>query len=348
MQSEVMAQLAEKKRQAEARLAELKRQLEEGEAELTAMAQSEANTSEALTVFERLLDETPNELKPGLFKILFKTLEQEAKRNGINLQAEVSVSATASSNGKRTRSATVDLEVPERFEVFPTNNRLAVDGFIDGDSVKYSKVYIGVDGLRQTPACDGSASAWKGWLTENLTCSIKTGTIFNKASLAGIEGNYLLELNGVSIKDLSKLVDIDFAQSPTSEENEQRMNRDYAQLSLSDAITKGEPDPEAEPQPEQTEEIMESEPVKVEPVAAPVTPPEDLHPVGAKFQLKGISGFDGNYGEVVAWKPKEIKPYECKVDGFPHNLMLSHAQIEVIPNDETVDHPTKTLEEIPF
>jgi hypothetical protein len=43
-----------------------------------------------------------------------------------------------------------------------------------------------------------------------------------KGSMAGI---YLLELLEVTLKDLSKLVDLDFSQAPDSEENEQRMNR---------------------------------------------------------------------------------------------------------------------------
>jgi hypothetical protein len=347
IKSSVLEQMAAKRAELEARKAELEAEQARMEAELVAMQQSEVSTGEALATFEALLEQTPTELKPNLFRILFKTLEQEAKRLGINLAAEVTIDTTSNGNGgKRTRKSTESIDKPAAFAVFPQNKRLALDGFINDDTVSYSKVYIGVDGLRTTAACEGSASAWKNWFSQNIpTTSIKVGNFFEGASGAGLAGNYIMELTGVAVKDLAKLVDIDFAESPSSEVNEERMNRDYAPLSIAamDADVK-EPEP-SNPQPEQIEEIREEEPIEVIPVTQPE--PTSYYPVGTKFQLTGVSGFDGKYGEIVGVIPGTHQPYECQVDGFSHNPLLKGEQLSVIPEDETTV-VEEDLADIPF
>ena len=350
IKSEVLEQLAAKRAELEARKRQLEEEQARMEAELQAMQQSEASTGEALATFEALLEQTPAELKPNLFRILFKTLEQEAKRNGISLAAEVAAdNAQSNGNGKRTRKSTDEIAKPSAFAVFPTNKRLALDGFISDDTVSYSKVYIGVDGLRATATCEGAASAWRTWLSQNIpTTSIKTGDFFEGAFGAGLQGKYIMELEGVAVKDLAKLVDLDFSESPTGEVNEERMNRDYAPLYV--AVTETEEKPSEEPQtsehqPKLVEEIKENEPVEVKPVADILA--ESYYPVGTKFQLTGVSGFEGKYGEVVAVNPGTSQPYECKVDGFSHNPLLKGEQLQVIP-EAPADSDEDDLGDIPF
>ena len=345
IKSEVLEQLAAKRAELEARKAELEAEQARMEAELQAMQQSEASTSEALATFEALLEQTPAELKPNLFRILFKTLEQEAKRNGINLAVEVVAdNAQSNGNGKRTRKSTDEIAKPSAFAVFPTNKRLALDGFISDNTVSYNKVYIGVDGLRATSTCESAASAWKTWLSQNIpTTSIKTGDFFEGAFGAGLQGKYIMELEGVAVKDLAKLVDLDFSESPTGEVNEERMNRDYAPLKI--AATEEKPSEDPQPETEQVEEIKESEPVEVKPVADILA--ESYYPVGTKFQLVGVSGFEGKYGEVVVVNPGTSQPYECKVDGFSHNPLLKGDQLQVIP-EAPADNDEDELGDIPF
>lgn len=340
IQSKVLQEMVSKKAELEQRLAAMKAEQAALEAEVNSLTSGEQTAQEALATLEQLIADTPKDIKPHLFRLLFKALEQEAKRNGINLAAEaVSGNAANSEAGKRTRTTKNAIEEPELFQVFPNNNRLALDGFIKGDRVQYSKVYIGVDGLRTTSACQGSAVAWRDWLkgSGSITSQIKTGDFFTAATTNKLEGNYILELSEVSIHSLSKLVDLDFSKAPNSEENEQLMSQDYKELKF------GEPEQEetdSEPEPDQVEEIRETETVEIQPIA----PQENLYPVGTKFQVKNLTGFEGKYGEVVGLIPDSEKPYECEVQGFSYNPFLKHDMIEVIPEaDEELD-PDK----IPF
>jgi hypothetical protein len=333
MQSQVMQDLAAKKAELEARLLQLKQEQEAAQKEFELMQSGGEKAQEALAVLEQLLNETPNEMKPALFKSLYKALEQEAKRAGISLLAEATVSvngngkaSTAESNGKRTRKSKDELTEPANFSVFPNNNRLAVNGFIQGNAVKFNQVYISVDGLRATPASEASATVWKAWFLENqYATSIKTGDMFDKAKdlMAGI---YLLELSDVTLKDLSKLVDLDFSKAPDSEENERRMNQDYVGLILltdeEEPASEPEIQPTEEPTPVQHEEIME------------VAPANDFLPIGTKFQATGLQGFESKYGEVVGVNPSNQRPYECKLDGFAQNIMLSDDQFTAISEEE--------------
>lgn len=332
--ADVMAQLAEKKAALAAQKAALEAQSAKLESELNNLNNDVALSQDALAAFEAVLSQTPDNLKPSLFPMLFKALEQESKRLGIQLKVAVEtdaiVNAHNNGNGKaKTRKTKDDLTAPEEFQVFPQNNRLGVDGRITDDFVRYSKVYIGVDSLRATPASESAAPVWREWLkASGISDNIKTGDFFLSATTNGLQGNYVLELSEVMLKDLSKLIDLDFSKAPNSEENESAMNRDYSELKLLE-----EPEPktaeteeveQSEPV-EQTEEIMETEPVKN-------IPTEALYPIGTKFQLKGVAGYDGHYGEVVAVKVGSSQPYECYIpSAFKDiNPMLRHEQLQVI------------------
>jgi hypothetical protein len=343
MQNQVMQDLAAKRAELEARLLQLQQEQEAAQKEFELMSQGGEKAQEALQVLEQLLNETPNTMKSALFKSLYKALEQEAKRNGINLLAEATVTsngngkaATSETGAKRTRKIKDEIFEPINFAVFPNNNRLAVRGFIEGRAVKFDEVYISVDGLRVSPACEASANAWKAWLLErNYAASIKVGDLFSKAK--GImPGLYLMELSDVTLADLSRLVDIDFSKAPDSEENEQRMSREYLELTLleDDKEPTSEPqEPSEDEAPIQHEEIREAEPVEVVPNA----PVQDLLLIGTKFQLQGLDGFEGTYGEIVGIEEGSMKPYECDLKPtFPQHLMLAHEQIQVIPEDDTV------------
>lgn len=343
MQSEVMAMMAAKRAEMEARMKELEAEKLKMEAELSALNTGSQTAQEALATLEQLILDTPKELLGDLFKTLIRTCEQEAKRNGINLAATV----VSDNNGKgadpnkKTRKTKDELEEPEVFSVFPTNERLAIDGTIDGSTVRFTKVYIAIDAIRKTPASEASANVWKEWLLKvDYSSQFKVGDKFAKAVMSKMPGIYLLEVGDISVRDLSKLVGLDFSQAPTSEENEQRMNRDYAQLTVAD-----EPEPdEQESEVEQVEEIRESEPVEVQPVIST----ENLYPVGTKFQLTGVSGFEGHYGEIVAVKPGTYQPYECSIPtAFPSmNPMLRHDQLNVIPEEELASEETGEEEEL--
>lgn len=345
--SDVMAQLAEKKAAIAAQKAALEAQAAELDLELNNLNNDVALSQDALVAFEAVLSQTPDTLKPSLFPMLFKALEQESKRLGIQLKTALTtdaiVNAQSNGNGKaKTRKTKDNLTAPEEFQVFSQNKRLGVDGRITDDSVRYSKVYIGVDSLRATPASESAAPLWREWLKfSGISDSIKTGDFFLAATTSGLQGNYVLELSEVMLKDLSKLIDLDFSKAPTSEENESAMNRDYAELKLLEEDTKpAEPEEVEQPEPaEQTEEIMETEPVKV-------TPTKSLYPIGTKFQLVGVAGYDGHYGEVVGLKIGSSQPYECHIPTAFKDIkpMLRHEQLQVIEALEK----DEALANIPF
>lgn len=328
--SDVMAQLAEKKAALAAQKAALEAQTAELESELNNLNNDVALSQDALAAFVAVLSKTPDSLKPVLFPMLFKALEQESKRLGIQLKVAVStdaiINAHNNGNGKaKTRKTKDDLIAPEEFQVFPNNKRLAVDGRITDDSVRYSKVYIGVDSLRATPASESAAPVWREWLkSSGISDNIKTGDFFLSATTSGLQGNYVLELSEVMLKDLSKLIDLNFSQSPNSEDNESAMNRDYAELKLLEE----EPESTEVEQPIRVEEIRETEPVEV-------APAEALYPIGTKFQLTGVAGYEDHYGEVVGLKVGSSQPYECYIPtAFPNmNPMLRHEQLDVIEEE---------------
>jgi hypothetical protein len=84
--------------------------------------------------------------------------------------------------------------------------------------------------------------------------------------------------------------------------------------------------------------IRESEPVEVSPEelkqVVPIETAKDFLLIGTKFQSTGLLGFEERYGEVVAVNTTGKRPYECKLDGFAQNIMLSDDQITVIPEVE--------------
>jgi hypothetical protein len=68
MQLQVMQDLAAKKAELEARLLQLQKEQEAAQREFELMSQGGEKAQEALAVLEKLLNETPNEMKPALFK----------------------------------------------------------------------------------------------------------------------------------------------------------------------------------------------------------------------------------------------------------------------------------------
>lgn len=331
-----MQDLAAKRKELEARLQKLQQEQEAAQKEFELMQSGGEKAQEALSVLEILLAETPDSMKPALFKSLYKALEQEAKRNGINLLAEATVSSngkapSTESNGKVTRKTTDDISEPSEFAVFKRNNRLAVDGVIDDFKVKFTKVYIGIDALRASGVSESNAKVWKEYLKGLGKTQIKVGNFFKNPNFPQLEGNYMIEVSGVTTAELARLIDIDFGLSPTNEENVERMSRELPMPNLVEWTPNEDESteqPESEPieEVEQVEEIREAEPVEV------VTDiPKAFWAVGTKFQLVGVSGFDGNYGEVTAVNPDKLTPYVCTVDGFSIPLELRHNQLDVIP-----------------
>ena len=302
--SSVLSDLASKR-------AELLRQLEELDKGTTV-------TSAMIKTLEEGLAQLSGEARNTCIASLLQVLQQEAKRTGLNVAVETSLNGNGAEPKEkgRTRKATQDLTIPSEFAVFPQNNRLGIEGAIDEDNIRYKRVFIGIDGVRTTPACEGSAKAWRDYLSKNIsTESIATG---DKWATCSLDGNYVLELRGLSLKDLAKLVDYDFSLSPENDENINRMERDSINLTLMDEPT---PQPQAEEGEVIQEEIMET---KTEPEGG-------YHPVGLRFKMIGVTGYDNEHGVIASVTPSQSQPYECKMDAssvFQFNPMLKHEQIQ--------------------
>lgn len=284
---------------------------------------------------------------------LLQVLQQKAKLSGLN----VAVQATSTNangtkltdkTGTRTRKATQDLLEPSEFAVFPQNPRLGVEGAIDGDTIRYKRVFIGIDGVRTTPACEGSAKAWRDYLNKNISAdSITTG---DKWTFCPLDGNYVLELKGVSLKDLAKLVDYNFSLSPENDENISRMERDSISLVLMDETSESDEgsDKGSDEGEVIQEEIMETEPVEVIQPAKP-EPEGGYHPVGLKFSLTGVSGYEGEIGTIASVTPGNSQPYEAQMDQgskFQFNPMLKHEQIKPLTVEEAVADESKEETEL--
>jgi hypothetical protein len=321
-----------------AKRAELQRQLDE-------LDKGATITSAMIKTLEDGLSQLQGEARNTCITSLLRVLQQEAKLSGLQVAVE-----TTQSNGNgskpveagKKRRATQELVKPNEFAIFPQNNRLGVEGAISELKVRYKRVFIGIDGVRTTEVCPGSAKAWREYIGKNMSIeSIVAGDKWGDCSL---EGNYVLEITGLSFKDLSKLLSLDFSQAPDGEVNELQMERDTINLLLMD---------ESSEQSERSviqEEIMEGEP---EPVKI-VEPENGYYAVGTKFQLTGVTGYEGAYGEVVGITPGSAKPYEASVDGFQFNPMLSHDQIvpieEVVESEPEIEEDDEELDEanLPF
>lgn len=289
-------------------------------------------TSSMVKTLEEGLSQLTGEARNTCINSLLQVLQQEAKLSGLTVAVQTSTNDNDSKPAEksRTRKATQDLVEPSEFAVFPQNPRLGVEGAIDGNTIRYKRVFIGIDGVRTTPACEGSAKAWRDYLNKNISAdSITTG---DKWATCSLDGNYVLELKGVSLKDLAKLVDYDFILSPENDENISRMERDFMNLMLMD-----EPSSDSEDEVIQ-EEIMETEPVEVIQPTKP-EPEGGYHPVGLRFSLTGVSGYEGEIGTIASVTPGSSQPYEGQMDQgskFQFNPMLKHEQIQPLTVEQAV------------